>query len=263
MAKVHDPKTDEQIHRGRREKLRKRFTNYGLHTLNETEVVEYALGIAIPRIDTNPTAHRLIAMFGSLEGVVNAHPDKLKKVDGVGDQAACFLHFLKQFVTYYMAAEKKEKRIETPMAACEYLREVMKTYPTEHFVVLCLDKSGAVMLQQIIRGSLDRVDINLREIVEVIFRVHTASVVCAHNHMDGKVDPSDADMQMTRTLLNGLTPLGINLLDHIIFGNGREYSFARSGILDIFRREHHAFATSKDYEDTMLVTSQNNRPTDH
>ena len=95
MAKVNDTKTDSQIHHGRRGKLRKRIENYGLHTLNETEVLEFALGIAVPRVDTNPLAHRLINTFGSLDGVINAHPDKLKKVAGVGEQTACFLYFLK------------------------------------------------------------------------------------------------------------------------------------------------------------------------
>jgi len=252
MSKIQDLKTDEQIHRGRREKLRKRIADYGLATLNETEVLEYALGIAIPRMDTNPTAHRLITSFGSLDGVISAHPDKLKTVDGVGDQAAYFLYFLKQFVSYFMATEKHEKKIETPASACEYLREIMKTYPTEHFIVLCLDKSGAVMLRQVIRGNLDSVHVDLREIIEVILRVHTASVVFAHNHVDGNINPSDADMQMTRTLINTLIPLGVNLLDHIIFGDNKEYSFARSGILEIFRREHRAFAVLKDYEDILI-----------
>jgi len=250
MAKV-DPKTDAQIHHGRREKLRQSFKNYGLHTFNETQVLEFALGMTMPRVDTNPTAHRLINTFGSLDGVISAHPDKLKKVDGVGEQVAFFLSFLKEFVTYIMAAQKKDQKIVTPADATERLREVMKTYPTEHFVVLCLDKAGAVILQHVIRGSIDKVDIDLREIIDTIFRVRAVSVVVAHNHLDGNTNPSDADVHLTRTIVNVLLPLGINLMDHIIFGSGSdtpEYSFVRSGMLDVFKREHRAFSVSKDWK---------------
>jgi len=261
MAKVKDPKIDAQIHHGRRRKLRQSFINYGLHTFNETQVLEFALGMTMPRIDTNPTAHRLINTFGSLDGVISAHPDKLRKVPGVGEQAACFLRFLKEFVIYTMAVGKKDKKIQTPAEASEILREVMAAYPTEHFMVLCLDKSGSVILRQNVRGNLDKVDVNLREIIDAAFRVNAASVVCAHNHLDGRINPSDADIHLTRTLVNVLFPLGINLLDHIIFGEGKEYSFARSGILDLFRREHKAYAVSKDFEDVLpSITSQDDWP---
>ena len=66
MAKIKDLETDKQIHHGRREKLRALFLKYGLESFNEVQVIEFALGLSIPRIDTNPAAHRLINKFGSL-----------------------------------------------------------------------------------------------------------------------------------------------------------------------------------------------------
>jgi len=253
MPKVHDPKTDTQIHHGRREKLRKSFKNYGLHTFNETQVLEFALAMTMPRIDTNPVAHRLINAFGSLDGVISAHPDKLRKIPGVGEQSACFLRFLKEFTIYIMSTQKKDQKILTPADASMLLREVMQTYNTEQFVLLCLDKAGAVILRQVIQGSVDKVDVNFRDILDAVFRVHAASVVCAHNHPGGNTTPSDADMQITRGLVNLFMALDINFLDHIIFGTGtnnpKEYSFTRSGIMDVFRREHRAFTISKNWED--------------
>ena len=248
---------DAQIHAGRREKLRQSFKKYSLHTFNETQVLEFALGICIPRIDTNPLAHRLINTFGSLDGVISAHPDKLGEVSGVGNQTAFFLSFLKEFVTYHANAVKDNRKIKTPGDAIEVLRAVMKTYATEHFVMLCLDKTGAVILQHTVAGSLDKVDLNIRDIMDVVLRVRTASIVAAHNHVDGSVTPSDADIALTRALANVLSPLGINFMDHIIFGDKREYSFAREGLLDIFKREHKAYMASKDYEEIMVFAKPN------
>ena len=228
MPKTKDKPIDAQIHSGRREKLRRSFLDFGLVSFNETQVLEYALGLAIPRLDTNPTAHRLINTFGSLNGVIDAHPDRLREVSGIGEQAAVFLSFLKQFVTYYEKhAREVGAKINTPAQAVEYLREVMKTYSTENFVLLCLDKSGAVILEQTTTsGDLDKVEVNLRQIVDIVLRVKTASVIIAHNHLGESAEPSDADMNLTQSLVNIFAPLGIKFVDHIIFAAaGAVYSF--------------------------------------
>lgn len=246
MAKVIDKSTDEQIHAGRREKLRASFQKYGLETFNETQVIEFALGMAIPRIDTNPTAHRLMNTFGSLDGVISASPVKLKSVAGVGEQAANFLHFLKQFVNYYTSIERKkeEQIIKTPTDAVEALRSHMDLCDTEQFLVLCLDARGAVLLYQNVRGSIDKVDINVRDIVDIALRVKSASIVFAHNHPNNNVNPSSADVALTRAFVNVLTPIGIKIVDHIIFAKDSHYSFTQSGVMDILRREHEDFVNS-------------------
>jgi len=252
MSNAKDKSIDEQIHKGRRKKLRKSFLDFGLVSFNETQVIEYALGLAIPRIDTNPTAHRLINTFGSLAGVIDAHPEKLMQVSGIGEQAAIFLNFLKQFVTYYRRVSRDSSaKINTPAQAIEILREVMKTYTTEQFVLLCLDKSGTVILEQTTTsGDLDKVDLNLRQIVDIVLRVKTASVIVAHNHLGESAAPSDADINLTRYLVNILAPLCVQFIDHIIFASdGSVYSFHEHNLLDIFKREHTSFASSKDYEE--------------
>jgi len=252
MPKIKDTAVDKQIHHGRREKLRKSFLDFGLVSFNETQVLEYALGLAIPRLDTNPTAHRLINTFGSLNGVIDAHPDKLREISGIGEQAAIFLNFLKQFVTYYQRKARDERaKITTPAQAIEYLREVMKTYSTEQFVLLCLDKSGAIILEQTTTsGDLDKVDINLRQIVDIALRVKTASVIIAHNHLGENANPSDADIMLTRWLVNIFTPLSIKVIDHIIFSaKGSVYSFNEHKLIGIFAKEHKSFALSRDFEE--------------
>jgi len=221
--------------------LRASFQRYGLETFNEVQVLEFALGMVIPRIDTNPTAHRLMNIFGSLDGVISAHPDKLREVAGIGESAANFLHFLKQFVIYMLGVERKNEKILSPSDAVRLLQNIMKTYPVEHFIVVCLDKTGTILLHSTVQGNIDKVDINLREITDTALRVKTSSIVFAHNHLNGRTDPSDSDMRLTRSLVNILTPLGINIIDHIIFAEEKYYSFFTSGILDAFKREYRAF----------------------
>jgi len=261
MSKIKDEAVDKQIHHGRREKLRKSFLDFGLVSFNETQVLEYALGLAIPRLDTNPTAHRLINTFGSLNGVIDAHPDKLREVAGIGEQAAIFLNFLKQFVMYYQRnARNQKEKINTPAQAIEYLRgnmhKYMQTHTTEQFILLCLDKSGRIILEkETTSHHLDKVDINLRQIIDIVLRVKTSPVIIAHNHLGESASPSDADIMLTRLLVNMLAPLGIRFVDHIIFAaNDVVYSFHEHGLLDIFKREHASFTLSKDYEEYWFDT---------
>jgi DNA repair protein RadC len=249
--KYLDKGVDEQIHAGRREKLRKTFQSYGLQTFNETQVLEFALGMVVPRIDTNPTAHRLINTFGSLDGVISASPDKLSGIGGMGPVAANFLHFLKQFTTYMLGLDHVAEKISSPAAAVGVLAGLMKTYPVEHFIIVCLDKTGSMLLHQSVRGNIDRVDLNIREIVDIVLRVNSSSVVFAHNHMDMDLRPSEADVAFTRNILTILAGMGISVVDHVIFCKDESYSFARSGILEFLVREHIAFAQNHDFEDVL------------
>lgn len=252
MAKVKDPAVDAQIHHGRRVKLRGTFDKHGLEVFNETQVLEFALGMVIPRNDTNPTAHRLINTFGSLSGVINAHPAKLKLIGGIGEQSAVFLAFLGQLVPYVVSREKKDEKLRTPADAIAFLSKLMKLYEREEFIVLCLDKSGKIVLREQVSGNIDKVDLDLRKIMDCVLRVNTARIVLAHNHVDGNVTPSTQDVRITRAIVNLLLPLKIDILDHIIIGKtGDVYSFAKSNLLDILKREQVEYMHSRDYEDRL------------
>ena len=255
--KFFDPTIHAQIHHGRRKKLRDLYLNSGLQTFNEQQVLEYALGLVIPRMDTNPTAHLLINKFGSLVAVLNAHPNKLMEISGIGEQASIFLNFLSQFVTYYQKCSARENNaITTPAHAIAYLARVMQTYSTEQFVLLCLDKKGNILLEQTITTNhADKVELNFREIADVVLRVKSSAILFAHNHIDTGATPSDADVMVTRALVNVFTPLDVDIMDHIIFGaDGGHYSFASAKVLDIFKREHRSYTQCKDFEDVWVAS---------
>ena len=130
----------------------------------------------------------------------------------------------------------------------------MKTYSTEQFVLLCLDKSNTIILEHsTTSGDLDKVDINLRQITDIALRVKTASVIIAHNHLGENPHPSDADIMLTRWLVNIFTPLSIKVIDHIIFcATGSAYSFNEHKLIEVFTKEHKSFAHSRDFEEYWL-----------
>ncbi len=75
------------IHDGHREKMRNRFLTAGLDAFADHEALELLLYYAIPRRDTNPTAHALMERYGSLSAVLEAPAEDLRKVEGVGESA--------------------------------------------------------------------------------------------------------------------------------------------------------------------------------
>ncbi len=227
---------NEQIHAGRRKKLRARFLDNGLDTFNECEVLEFALGFCIPRQDTNPAAHSLLDKFGSLRAVIDAKPADLTAAYGIGEQAAVFLHFLKQLTSYLAKQDLNQAKITTPEQAIEYLAPLMRTYSVEQFVVACLDNAGKVKkVYNITNHELDMVHINVREIISLVTATKTAQVVLAHNHLNEDPNPSVDDMQLTRRLAQTFQNLGIKFLDHVIFAGDQNYSFHCSGLLEMLK----------------------------
>jgi len=227
---------NEQIHNGRRKKLRARFLDNGLETFNECEVLEFALGFCIPRVDTNPAAHSLINKFGSLQAVIDAKPADLEKAYGIGEQSAVFLHFLKQLTSYLSKQTIVNKKIITPAQAIDFLAPMLRTYTVEQFVVVCLDTAGKVKkVHNITNHELDMVHVNVREIISMVTATKTAQVVLAHNHLNDDPQPSMNDMQLTRRLALTFQNLGIKFLDHIIIAGDNDYSFHLSGLLDTLK----------------------------
>jgi DNA repair protein RadC len=228
----------QQIHAGRRSKLRERFLRDSLSAFNECEVIEFALGFCIPRLDTNPAAHRLINKFGSLPNIIDALPSALQEISGIGENAAVFLSFLKQFNTYTAALTAAQQKINSPAAAIKYLTPLIKTYSAEKLVILCLDKSGRVLIMDFVTNNeLDQVTVNTRDLVQLALRVKTSSIILAHNHLDEDPTPSTADINLTRTLTHLFCALNIDLADHIIFAKSKHYSFLQSGTLSAIKKE--------------------------
>lgn len=79
------------LHDGHRQRMRQQFLSHGPQSMADHELLELALFYAIPRRDTNETAHRLLEQFGSLDRVLTAPEQELEQVEGVGQNAAVLL----------------------------------------------------------------------------------------------------------------------------------------------------------------------------
>lgn len=224
-------KEQGSVHSGHRERIRERFAKEGLEGFSDYEVLELALFYANARGDTNETAHELIDQFGSLKTVLEARPEMLTQVRGVGDAAATLLSFVSQLSRRYLNDMGRElKQIANRQTAEMYCKSLIMGCRTERFHVICLSASCKVLGQRrISEGSLSEVNAYPRLVAETALNYNAHSVILCHNHPGGTEMPSRDDITTTEHLQKILGGLGITLLDHIIVSGDHTYSMVQHG----------------------------------
>ena len=125
--KEEDAAADKKLHGGHRGRLKTRFLKEGMDSFEDHQVLELLLFYAIPRLDTNPAAHRLMRRFGSFSSVLEADPKDLASIEGVGANAAAFLSMIPQITRRYFLDRVKHTRktLNTSEAAADYLVPLM------------------------------------------------------------------------------------------------------------------------------------------
>ena len=219
--------SDHENHRAR---LRERFLKEGLENFNDINALELILFYCIPRKDTNPIAHDLINHFGNLDNVINAKPQELKKIPGIGDGAITFLSLLKQLERYRQIQRKDVGKVMTDLDACgKYLLPYFSGLQNETVYLLCLDaKSKLLCCRKVGEGSVNSANIPVRRIVEIALDANASSVALAHNHPGGLAVPSVEDIQTTRRIAQALLMVDVILADHIVVADEEFVSMAMS-----------------------------------
>ena len=209
------------IHDGHRERMRKQLKTSGMDSLSDVQVLEVLLYYAAPRGDTNPAAHALLNRFGTLDGVFSAPEAELKKVDGVGDAAAQLIALVPQVARRCLMSRSAQIQVLDTTSKCgQYLLPYFHGEHEEVVYLLCLDaKCKALDCMLIHRGGVNVASIAARKVVKTALDANATSVVLAHNHPSGIVEPSEFDMASTNGLKASLSGVGIHLIEHYIITN--------------------------------------------
>ena len=219
------------IHDGHRQRLKNRFRKEGLDRFDEIQVLELLLFYAIPQKDTNPLAHRLLETFGSLQGVMEARPEQLMQVNGVGEETATLLSLmLPLFRRYEGSVCANTQKLTHYTDARDFCYAMLVGYRKECFGVISVSAQMKVLGSRIVaEGVLTEVPAYPRLVVEEALNHNAYGVILCHNHPGGEARPSQRDIDMTQLIQDTLKPLGIGLLDHMIVADGLVYSMAHTG----------------------------------
>lgn len=223
----------EQPHSGHRQRLKNRFDRHGLDSFSDLNALELLLFYALPRQDTNPLAHALLERFGSLDAVLEAEPEELKGVAGMGENAALLLRLIPAISRRYLIRKSDGNTvIDDPESAGEYLFPHFCFRQEELIFALYLDSRFHVLdCEELNRGVVDAVDIGVRALVNRALELQSSFVVLAHNHPSGVDMPSIEDEAATLRIRQALSAVGISLCDHLVFAGNSYMSMSEVGML--------------------------------
>ena len=175
---------------------------------------------ALPRRDVKPLAKDLIARFGSFAEVVNAPAALLAKVPGVGQATVIDIKLIAAAASRVAkGAVKTRETLGSWSAVIEYCRTAMAFADKEQFRILFLDKRNQLIADEVQQtGTVDHTPVYPREVVKRALELSATAIILVHNHPSGDPTPSNADIQMTKQIVEIAGSLGISVHDHIIVG---------------------------------------------
>ncbi|MBR5439252.1 MAG: hypothetical protein IKV61_03440 [Clostridia bacterium] len=229
--------TSQNLHEGHRKRLREKFMA-GKQSFKDHDLLELLLGYSIARKDTNELAHTLINRFSSLSGVLNADPELLSTVDGVGEKTACFLSLV-GYVSRVSVEKKMDKKALLNIAdAKEQIVGLFDGYDHEVFYMIFLNTKNKVTgYSKIDSNKKDSVSLDFNELTKGLITSKPSAVIIAHNHFTNFPYPSKEDDEATKKIYTLLMLHNVSFYDHIIVGKKEVYSYFYDNKLQSIKEE--------------------------
>ena len=223
----------ENVHKGHRQRVKERYLKEGLDSFADHQVLELLLFYAIPMKDTNVIAHRMIKEYGSLALLFEAHPQEIAQRCGVSENIAILVSLIPPLSRKYFKGKWGDKPVlNSSQKSGEYAVTLFAGRIYEVFYLICLDTQNRVVHAVLIHeGTINEAPVYPRIIVETALRHQAHSVILAHNHPGGSLNPSKADIDVTQRIKAALMPIDIKVIDHIVVAGGRYVSFAEQGLI--------------------------------
>lgn len=225
------------LHKNHRKRMYKKAETAGLSNMPEHEVLEMLLYAVIPRGNTNEIAIKMCRRFGSISGVLKADVNELMEIDGVGNKTAQFIHSLPEVLGIVeRSLNFPDKRISNREEALEYVKTFFFGKATEQFYMISLtSKGGIIKHNKLGDGITDEVHVYARNVAQTAMQNHAHSVIIAHNHPGGTLNPSYSDVKCTEEIAAALKTLNIELYDSIVVARGEANSIFDSELCSIKR----------------------------
>jgi DNA repair protein RadC len=225
---------------GHRKRLREKFLKSGLAGFQDYEIIELLLSLGTPRRDCKSQAKEAIRRFQSLRGVLEASPEELQEIPGIGPHSIFGIKFMQAVAREFL----KEKSLEKPVCNSsqeifEYFFHSMRDLKKELVKAVYLNSQNQIIdIKDLSQGTVDSSIVYPREVMEGAIKCHAVSLVLVHNHPSGNPAPSDSDRDLTQSLVNASVVMQIKLLDHIIIGDNKFFSFAGEGLIEKYETDH-------------------------
>jgi DNA repair protein RadC len=219
---------------GHRWRLREKFIVGGLQGFLDYEIIELLLTLGTPRRDCKKQAKEAIKKFKVLRRVLEADEAELREIKGIGPHNVFGIRLVQEVSRRFL----KEKMLNRPVChsskeVFDYLYHSLRDARTERFKVLFLDAKNYILEERtFFEGTVDSSAVYPREVIKAAVRFGASSLIFVHNHPSGDPEPSESDREITKELIFATNIMQIKVLDHIIIGNNRYFSFADQGLIE-------------------------------
>jgi DNA repair protein RadC len=212
---------------------REKLLSMGPQALADTELLALLLRTGLQGLGVLQLAEKVLNDLGGLGGLLRAQPAQLSGIKGLGPAKRSELIAVMELARRALSRELSTQPVFTsPHMVKDYLRMKLGDLPHEVFAVMFLDsQQRLVACEEMFRGTLSQTSVYPREVVKRALTLNAASVILAHNHPSGVLEPSRADELLTQTLKSSLALVDVRVLDHFVVGAGGALSFAERGLL--------------------------------
>ena len=205
---------------------RERTMDIGAEKMEDRELLAILLGSGYKDHSALALADRLLEEHGGVMGISKASSEELMRVKGIGPGKACSLLAAFELADRRISPKGRKVVIRSSQDASHVLEKNLRGLKREHFQILLLNtKNHLLGIDTISIGSLNSSIVHPRELFASAIRRSAAAIILAHNHPSGDATPSKEDIEVTRRIRQGGQLLGIEVIDHIIIGEGSYYSF--------------------------------------
>jgi DNA repair protein RadC len=231
---------------GHRKRLREKFLASGLDGFHDYEVIELLLTLATPRRDCKDQAKAALKRFKTLQGVIEAAPEELQEIEGLGPKNIFGIKFVQAVAERSLKTKLIRKDpIGSSKELFDYLYHSLRDKKREIFKVVFLDAQNRITaIDDLFEGTLTASSVYPREVVQSALRHHAAGLFLVHNHPSGEPRPSREDKHITRELIHACRVMGITVHEHLVIGDNKYFSFADHGYIAEINREYDAIFKS-------------------
>ncbi|MCB9799302.1 MAG: DNA repair protein RadC [Candidatus Omnitrophica bacterium] len=215
------------------EKPRERLRRLGASQLTDAELLAILLRSGTVGKDAVHLAREMLARFGGIRSLLNAGVRDLECFSGLGAAKIATLLAVNELARRgQREGLLKKNALCDPGAVMEYLYTALSERKKEVFKVIYLDKANCILDERdLFHGTVDAAMVHPREVIHSALESHASALILVHNHPSGRTEPSREDRELTVQLKKACEAVGIQVLDHLIIGQHKYYSFREHGLL--------------------------------
>lgn len=214
------------------ERPRERLALLGPQALSTAELLAILLRVGVPGENAVQVGQRLLQSFGGLRGLQGATLEEVQSQHGLGEAKASVIKAAIELGRRLMLEAPEERpAINSPADAAALVLYEMSALEQEHLRVMLLNTRNQVIdIIELYHGSLNSSVVRVGEVFKPAVRRNASSIIVIHNHPSGDPSPSPDDVAVTKAIVEAGRLMNIDVLDHLVIGQGRFVSMKERGM---------------------------------